>query len=172
MKNIIFKYGFIAGGIAGLLLFVSVMLYTNGTLDMKHGQWVGYGSMLVALVFVYFGVKQFRNIYSNGIITFKKAFTVGILISLVAAVTYALSWEIAHKTVATGFMDLMTQSYMDELRAGGATEEALTNAKQEMDGFVEMYKNPVVRFLLTVMEILPVGLVVSIFSAIVLKKKN
>ena len=138
---------------------------------MNYGQWVGYGSMLVALAFVYFGVKKFRDVYSNGSITFKKAFTVGILISLVAAVIYAITWEIAHKTVATGFMDLMTQNYIDELRTGGASEEALTKAKQEMDGFVEMYKNPMVRFLLTIMEMLPVGLVVSIFGAIVLKRK-
>lgn len=138
---------------------------------MKNGQWVGYGSMIVALAFVYVGIKIYRDVHSNGIITFKKAFIIGILISLVAAIIYAISWEIAHKTVATGFMDLMTQNYMDELRSSGATDEALQNAKIEMDGFVEMYKNPVVRFLLTVMEILPVGLVVTIGSAVMLMKK-
>jgi hypothetical protein len=172
MKKIVLTYGLIAGAITGVMLFVTGIMFNNGSLKMENGHYVGYTTMVIALSLVFFAVRNYRENHLGGVISFGKAFKVAFLVTLVAAVVYALSWEICYHTVAKGFSEMFSESYVKSVRDSGADEQAIQKAQTEMAEFIEIYKNPLVRFGMTVLEILPVGLIMSLLSAIILRKKT
>ncbi|MBT1709705.1 DUF4199 family protein [Fulvivirgaceae bacterium PWU5] len=171
MKKIVLINGVIAGAIAGGMLFISTPLVRDGMLSFDSGTLVGYTTMVVALSMVFFGIKSYRDQHLGGTITFGKALAVGALITVVASCVYALVWEVCYHTVASGFMDGMADYYLREKREEGATAAELEQYSREMNDMMVMYQNPFIRFGMTVMEILPVGVVLTLLSAVLLRKK-
>jgi len=172
MKKIILVYGSIAGVIVGAMFFITAPLYDNGTINFDNGMWVGYTSMVIALSLILFGVKSYRDNFSAGIITFGTGFKIGILITVVASLIYALSWEISYRTVSKGFTQKMKEYYVQNLKQEITNEAELKAEIAKQDELWEMYKNPFIRFGMTLMEIFPVGLIISLISAGLLRKKE
>ncbi|HMJ70840.1 MAG TPA: DUF4199 domain-containing protein [Cyclobacteriaceae bacterium] len=173
MKRIIITYGLISGMIAAaLMLFVNMPLVDSGVIDFNNGEVTGYTTMVIALSLVFFGVKTYRDKHANGVISFGKGVKVGLLISLIAAVIYALSWEVSFSTMYPDFMTKWTEHQLGELKASGASELELQKTSDEMAMMMEYYKNPFIRFAMTIVEILPVGLVITLISAALLRKKE
>lgn len=173
MKKIILIYGLIAGSIVAAMMLITMPMYNRGTLNMDNGELVGYTTMVIALSMVFFGIKSYRDNYANGSISFGKGFKVGILITLIASAMYGLAWEISYSKIGEEFTKKMTEKYYEDMKAEGATEAELQKAKEEWESFSEMYKNPIIRFGFTVfVEIFPVGLVITLVSAAVLKRKD
>jgi zinc transporter ZupT len=173
MKKVILIYGLIAGTIVAAMMLITMPMYNSGTLNMDNGELVGYTTMVIALSMVFFGIKSYRDNHANGSISFGKGFKVGILITLIASAMYGLAWEISYSKIGEDFTKKMTEKYYEDMKADGASEEELQKAKEQWESFSEMYKNPVVRFAFTVfVEIFPVGLVITLISAAVLRKKE
>lgn len=173
MKKIILIYGLIAGSIVAAMMFITMPMYKSGTLNLDNGELVGYTTMVIALALVFFGIKSYRDNHANGAISFGTGFKIGILITLIASVMYGLAWEVTYSKIGDEFMQKMNEKYFSDMKAEGATEEELQKAKEEMQSFVEMYKNPFVRFSFTVfVEIFPVGLVITLISAAMLRKRE
>src|SRR4051812_21595851 len=99
MKKIVIIYGLIAGAIVGTMLIITMPLYESGTLNFDNGELLGYTTMVVALSMVFFGVKSYRDNYSGGTITFGQGAKVGLLITLIASLIYAMSWEVSYNTM-------------------------------------------------------------------------
>lgn len=172
MKKIILIYGLIAGTIVAAMMLITMPMYNSGTLNMDNGELVGYSTMVIALSLVFFGIKSYRDNHLNGVITFGKGTKVGILITLVASIMYALSWEVLYSRMGEEFMQKMTERHFEKMKAEGATEAELAKAKEEWAGYAEMYKNPIIRFGMTMMEIFWVGVVITLLSAGLLRKKE
>lgn len=172
MKRTVLVYGLIAGAIVGAMLLITMPLYKSGTLNFDNGELLGYSTMTIALSLIFFGVKSYRDKNLGGEITFGKALQVGLLIMLVAGVIYSLCWEVSYRQVGDEFTQKMTQHYIDEKKTDGATEAELAEFKKEWESFSELYKNPVIRFGITLMEITPVGVVLSLLSAALLRRKD
>jgi ethanolamine transporter EutH len=172
MKKIIITYGIIAGTIVSAMLAISMPLYQKGTLNLDHGELLGYATMVVALSLIFFAVKSYRDNQLNGVISFGNGLKVGLLITLVAAVVYILTWEVIYQNLDESFFAKLGEYSFDKLKNAGATETELAEARQKMNDFNEMYKNPVVRAAVTLMEIAPVGIIISLLSAAVLRKKQ
>ena len=172
MKKIVLIYGLIAGVIVGAMMMITMPLYESGTLKLDNGEWLGYTTMVIALSMVFFGVKSYRDNHLGGSITFGNALKVGLLITLIAALIYALSWEITRLNMKGDFMVQYGEKQIEKMKAGGATEVELVEAKKKMDDFAAMYKNPFIRFGFTLMEIAPVGIIISLLSAALLRKKS
>jgi hypothetical protein len=173
MKKIILIYGLIAGSIVAAMMFITMPMYNNGSLNMDNGELVGYTTMVVALSLVFFGIKSYRDNQAKGTISFGTGFKVGILITLIASVMYGLAWEITYSKIGEEFTQKMTEKYYEDMKADGASEQELEEAKKEWDSFSEMYENPLFRFGFTVfVEIFPVGLLITLVSAGILRKKE
>jgi hypothetical protein len=172
MKRIVLIYGLIAGVIVGAMLLITMPMYNAGTLDLDNGELLGYTTMTIALSLIFFGVKSYRDKDLGGEISFGKAVQVGLLIMLVAGAIYALCWEISYRTMDGDFMAKMTQHYIDDMKADGATEAELAKAKADWESFSALYKNPVIRFGVTIMEITPVGVILTLLSATLLRRKD
>ncbi len=174
MRKVVLIFGLLAGTIVSIFLFVSTALMKEGTINFDNGEIVGYATMIIALSMIFFGIKSYRDNYQNGAITFGKGFQVGILITLVASLMYALSWETYYQTQPDdqpSFMDKYVEHSINKMRDDGASETEIKLATQEMENMAELYKNPLIRFGFTLVEILPVGLLITLISAGLLRKR-
>ena len=172
MKKIILVYGLIAGTIVGAMLMITMPLYENGMLKLDNGEWLGYTTMVVALSLVFFGVKSYRDHHLKGSISFGNGLKVGMLITLVASILYIVSWEFTYQNMKGDFIQLMSDRSQEKMKAKGASEEEMMEAKKKMEDFAVMYRNPAIRWAITFIEIVPVGILISLISAGLLRKKE
>lgn len=174
MKKNILVYGLIAGAIVSTLMLASVnyFSYCEGNVDYSTSMVIGYASMLLAFSLVYVGIRNYRNKYNGGVISFGKAFKIGILIALIASTVYVVAWLIAYYFFIPDFMDKYSSHMLAELKAGGASQAEIDAETKEMANFARMYQNPFFNAMMTYAEILPVGLVVTLISSLILKRKT
>ena len=158
-------YGAIAGAIAITVLVMSLALGPRNF----HSEWFGYLVMLAALSLIFVGVKRYRDVECGGTITFGRAFAVGLGIAVVAGLVYVLGWELYLAVSGRDFMADYTASILDSMRAKGASAQALHAKAAEMQKMAVQYRNPLFRLPMTFAEILPVGLVVALVSAALLR---
>lgn len=169
MGRIIAVYGVIAGVIVAIGMFINInFIASHGAMGMV----AGYLSMLVALIFVFVGVKRYRDVDLGGVIGFWKALGVGLGIGLVASVFYILGWELyMWQTGGTYLTDYIAQT-VEDMRAAGTPAAEIAKFSADMGAMAERYKNPLFRMALTLTEILPVALLVSIVSAALLRRSS
>ncbi|HEX9615745.1 MAG TPA: DUF4199 domain-containing protein [Bacteroidota bacterium] len=120
-------------------------------------------------------MKSFRDKHQNGIIRFGKAFTVGLLITLLASVVYVAGWEIYYRTndeIRTTFMPRYIDHTLDKMKEDGASAESIEETRKQMQELAELYEIMPIRLAMTLMEILPVGLVITLLSAAILRRRE
>lgn len=171
MKKTALVFGLING-----ILICSMMIYSTAACcknpETKGNDVLGYASMLVAAAFIFIGIKHFRDKYQDGFISFSKAFQVGLLITLIASTMYVVVWLIDYYVFIPEFMDKYSEHVLFRAKSAGATPAELAEKAKEMAEFKEMYKNPLFVVLITFVEVLPIGLIVALISAAVLKRKK
>ena len=159
-------YGAISGGIAAAVLTIGI---ASGSSNHTTSLWFGYLVMLVALSLIFVGVKRYRDIEGGGVIKFGRAFGLGVAIAAVAGVIYALTWESYLQISGYDFMADYTKSVLKSMQAEGATPAAIQAKAAEMNAMAESYKSPLFRIPMTFVEIFPVGLLVALISAALLR---
>lgn len=170
MKKNVMVFGLIAGVIVSVLMVLSMMRCYNDP-NLEHSMLIGYASMLLAFSFIFVGIKNYRDKYNDGLITFGKAFKIGALISLIASTIYVVVWLVDYYLFMPDFMDKYVAQALREVKTNGASSLELAKLSKELAFSQEMYKNPVMVVLSTYMEILPVGLLTSLVAALILRKK-
>ena len=174
MKKNIIIYGLIAGIIVSILMLFSVnsISHREGSFDYNRSLLIGYASMLIAFSLVFVGIRNYRDKYNAGVISFGKAFRIGIMIVLIASTIYVLTWLIDYFFFIPDFAEKYSAHMLDNLRASGASRAEIDKQTKELANFASMYKNPFYNAMMTYAEILPVGLVVTLISALILKRKS
>ena len=148
-----------------------LLMFTGKTMDFSRGELIGYASMIIAFSTIFFGIRSYRDDELSGRITFGQAFRIGIGITLVATAIYVIAWMIISNTIATDFMADYYQHSVEKIRASGLSEAQIEEKIEKMEKFAELYKNPIVKIGMTFLEIFPVGLVITLISSFILKKK-
>ncbi|NJN41752.1 MAG: DUF4199 domain-containing protein [Flammeovirgaceae bacterium] len=170
MNRTIIVYGLFSGFIITGLTFTTMPLWKEGILNFETGELIGYASMVVSLSLVFFGIRSYRDNYATGVISFGKGIRIGLLIAILASLVYVIGWEIYYQSTGNEFMSQYSSYYISKLEAEGASAEELGSRKTEMENIREMYKNPFLRFGITLSEILPVGIFIAFVSAAILKR--
>ncbi len=166
MKKIALVFGLVIGTILCInMVYMVNLIYTNA--EFIANDVLGYAAMVVIFSLVFFGIRNFRNKQLDGVISFAKAFKTGLLIVFVGSTMYVLVWLFYYYLFVPDFIDQYT-AYV--LRVCPASELAAKTA--EMENFKELYKNPLFVILITYFEVFPIGLVVALVSALILKKKS
>ncbi|MEP0007173.1 MAG: DUF4199 domain-containing protein [Balneola sp.] len=169
MKKIVFIYGVIAG-IINLAVSYLVFVVLGDAFSHSQNEVMGYLVMIVALSIIFVAIKQYRDKNLGGVIKFKTAFLVGLYISLIAGTIYVANWEIYMQAAGSDdFIEEYQSSMINNMKADGASEEAIQEQMEKNEYYKEMYSNTFFRILITYSEILPVGLIISLLSAFLLK---
>ena len=135
------------------------------------GAVVGYTSIVLSFLLVFFGIRSYRDNVGNGQITFSKAFVVGISITLISCICYVVTWEILYYNFLPDFMDKYGAHMVEKLKASGASAEAVQTQVDQVKKYKEMYANPLLNAAMTFIEPFPIGLVITLISAAVLKRR-
>jgi hypothetical protein len=174
MKKNIIVYGVIAGIIVSILMLISVnsVGHREGNFDYTRSLIIGYASMLIAFSLVYVGIRNYRDKYNNGVISFGKAFKIGIMIVLIASTVYVIAWLIDYFYFIPDFAEKYSAHMIDNLKASGASQAEIDKQTKEMADMATTLNNPFKNAMMTYLEILPVGLVVTLISSLILKRKT
>jgi hypothetical protein len=172
MKKIVLTFGLIAGAIVSAMMLITLPFHE--ALGNDRSLILGYTSMVIAFLLVFFGVRSYRDNIGGGAVRFGRAFAVGVLIAVVASLCYVATWEVIYFKFAPDYLTKYQARMLDKARAEGESEQSIALKKAEMDKFAVMYKNPAINAAMTFVEPLPVGLIVALVSAGVLsrRKKN
>lgn len=162
------RYALVYGGLAGAIA-ISVMVATLALDLTSHSLWFGYLIMLVALSLIFVGVKRYRDVECGGVIRFGRAFGLGLGIAVVAGLIYVIGWELYTALSGWNFMADYTASLLEQMRTEGASPAAIQAKQAEMREMAEMYANPLFRVPMIFAEIFPVGLIVALVSAALLR---
>ena len=166
MFSTAFRYGLIAGAISISVLVFGIVT-SSGQSNHGFGSVLfGYAVMLVALSTIFLAIRDYRNNKLGGVIKFLPALGLGVLISAIAGVIYMLGWEAYEYATHYAFADQYAASMIEHARAAGASVEAAT---AQAEAFKTQYANPLFRMPMTFAEIFPVGLLIAIISAAVLR---
>jgi hypothetical protein len=170
MKNTVLRFGLIAGAILSVVMLVTIPFHD--AIGWDRSMLVGYTTMLVAFLLIFFGVRSYREKVGGGTVRFGRALAVGALIGAVGSLCYVATWEVLYFTVASDYMTKYQAHVLDKERDSGATEDAIAQKKVEMEKFATLYKNPAINAAMTFLEPMPVALIVALVSAGVLSRRR
>lgn len=168
MRTTILKFGLMAGVISslGFLLVIG-----KDDMAFDNGMVYGFTSMAIAFALIFVAVKRYRDRQNGGAITFGNAFKIGLFISLIAATVYVVIWLFTLYLFVPDFAETYTSHCIAKMQAEGMPQPELAVKMAEMEEFKESYKNPVIVVLYTYTEILPVGILIALICAAVMKRK-
>jgi hypothetical protein len=169
MKRVVAVFGLISGLITSVLMGLSLLIADR--IGDGHSMLLGYTIMVASFLLIYFGIRSYRDNTLAGQISFGRAFTCGILITLITCVCYVAMWEVLYFNFMPHFMDGYFAEQIQKVQASGfdpATTAAKIAAIQHSQ---QLYQNPFVNMAYTLMEPLPVGLIITLISAAVLRRK-
>jgi Protein of unknown function (DUF4199) len=169
MKKTILKFGLISGGIMSLLMSATVPFAHK--IGNDKALFIGYTTMVLSFLLVYFGIRSYREDH-GGQITFWRGFGIGICIMLITCVCYVITWEIIYFNFMHDFMDQYGAHQIERARAAGASAAAIQAQIEQARKFKQMYENPLINSAMTFIEPFPVGFVIALLSAVILRKKT
>ena len=170
MLRTILIFGLLAGMVVAVPMNLMMIFGKEG--DGSHSLFTGYALMLLAFTFTFVGVKHYRDRTLGGVIRFLPALLVGLGISFVASLIYVVAWEITLHATNFAFMEDYSRAMIEGARAKGASPEKLAKLTAEMQSMQVKYANPLFRLPMTFVEIFPVGLVVSLATAGLLRNSR
>src|SRR5262245_26778266 len=129
MKKTVLTFGLISGAIAALVMFGTMPFV--GDVPFEYLTVLGYPIFVICFLMVFFGIRSYRENVGGGTITFGRAFTVGILITLISCVIYAISWDFIYRNFFPDFLEKYGNYMVEKQRAAGATPEQLNLMVQE-----------------------------------------
>lgn len=170
MKKTILTFGLLSGVISSLLMIATVPF--EHQIGFDNGLLVGYTAIVLSFLLVYFGIRSYRDNVGHGQVTFAKAFAVGISITLISCIFYVVTWEILYFHFLPGFMDKYGAYLVEKARASGASAAAIQAQLELAKKYKQIYDDPLLNAAMTFIEPFPVGLVITLISAAVLRKKT
>ena len=170
MKKIVLTFGLISGAVSASLMFVNMSFID--TIGFENGVYLGYTAIVISFLFVYFGIRSYRDNVQGGKITFGKAFQAGILITLISCVFYVGSWLVVYYKFIPDFVDKYAVYMVEEQRAKGASQADIDKTVVQAAEMREMLANPFMNAAMTFTEPFPVGLLITLVSAAVLAKRE
>jgi hypothetical protein len=162
MTRIVLSYGIIAG----------LAIIVTNTVSMELGQgevWLGFLVMIIAFSSIYVAVRQYRDQTLGGVVTFPAALFVGLGISAIASIVYVLVWELYLAATDFAFVDRYVEAMLQSRTFDVSSGAELVDAEREAEQFRVQYANPLFRLPATFLEVFPVGLVMSLISAALLR---
>jgi hypothetical protein len=170
MRRIVLTFGLIAGAVLSAMMLVTIPFMDR--IGFDRAMVIGYASMVLGFLMVYFGIRSYRDEVAGGHVTFGRALTVGLLITVVASVCYVATWQVVYHRVAPDFMEQYAAHEIAKARRSGATEAEVAAKAREMAEFSAMYQNPLFNAGFTFLEPLPVGVLLSLVSAGMLSRRR
>ncbi len=170
MKRIVWTFGLLAGAVLSVMMLLSAAFVEE--INFDKAEMIGYTTMVVAFLMVFFGIRSYRDNVLNGTIGFGRAFQVGILVTVIASVCYVATWQVVYYKMMPDFVEKYAEHTIEKAKASGASTQQIAEQTEKMAKFQELYKNPLINVAFTFVEPIPVGLLITLLSAGVLARRR
>lgn len=170
MKKTVLTFGLISGLMISVLMDGSLLL-ANRIGSGHNSMLLGYTMMVASFLLVYFGIRSYRDNTLEGQISFGRGFACGILITLITTACYVATWEVIYFNFMPHFMDSYWAAQISKVQASGLDAATTARKVAELQRSQQLYQNPLVNMAYTFIEPLPVGLVITLISAAILRRK-
>ena len=171
MKRVVLTFGLIAGAILSAMMAITVPLAEK--IGFDKGMIIGYTTMVLAFLLVFFGVRSYRDTVGGGRISFLRALGVGLLIMAIASICYVVTWEIIYHKFLPDFTEKYTAHAIENVRNSGKPPDEIAKEIQDMKQMMALYNgNIFFNMAVTFLEPLPVGLLMTLISALVLRRRE
>jgi len=168
MKKIVLTFGLISGAIMSALMLATVPFMHQ--IGMNRALVIGYTTMVLAFLLVFFGIRSYRENVGEGRISFGRALSVGLLIMLITCAFYVITWEFVYFNFMPDFAEKYAAFALEDARSKGASAADLAQQAEEMKKFQVLYNNIFYNVAFTLLEPLPVGLIMTFISALILRR--
>jgi hypothetical protein len=169
MKKTVLIFGLISGAILTAMMLVTLPFEVK--IGRDKAEILGYTTIVLAALLIFFGVRSYRENVGGGRLTFGRGFAVGVLIALISSSCYVGTWEIIYYTLMPDFADKYAAHMVEHAKASGASAQKVEEIERKAKEFKQMYNNPAINVAMTFAEVFPIGLVVTLASAGILRKK-
>ncbi len=170
MKKTVLIFGLISGAVAAAMMFATLPFADR--IGFDRGLIVGYTTIVLSFLLVFFGIRSYRENVGGGTISFGRAFAVGILITLISCVCYVVAWEILYYNFMPDFADKYGAHVLEKAKAAGASPEAIKAKMDEVKNLKHILDNPLLNAAATFIEPFPVGLIITLISALILRRRR
>jgi hypothetical protein len=173
MKKIVLTFGLIAGLIISVLMGGSMLFANKFSSGHSMGNMLlGYTMMVASFLLIYFGIRSYRDNTLAGQISFGRAFACGILIALITCVCYVAMWEILYFKFMPHVMDSYFAAQIHKVQSSGLDPATTASRVAAIQRSQQSYQNPLINMAYTFMEPLPVGLIITLVSAAILRRRD
>ena len=170
MKKIVLTFGLISGVMISVLMNGSILISSKS--GFGHSMALGYTMMVASFLLVYFGIRSYRDNVLSGQISFGRALACGLLTTAITCACYVVTWEIVFFNFMAHFMDGYFAAQVHRVQSS-ALDPATAAAKiAAIRHSQRLYQNPLVNMAYTLIEPLPVGVVITLVSAALLRRKD
>lgn len=169
MKKVVITFGLLSGAVVTGLMFLTLPFAER--IGFDRAVYVGYTTILISMLFVYFGVRSYRDNVLGGHMSFGSGFKAGILITLISSVCYVASWLVMYYGFMDGFGEKYAAYIVESAQARGASQAEIDVALTQGRDAIAMLDNPLINAAVSFTEPIPVGLLVTVISATVLRTK-
>jgi len=170
MKKTVLVFGTISGLISSLMILR--IGFGGQNINFDGGEVLGYASIVLSFILVFFGIRSYRENKLGGTISFGKAFKVGILITVVSSLIYVVAWMIVYYAMVPDFMDQYSNYVITKMKASGESAADIDKMMAQMETYKDIYKTPLGVAGVTFLEPFPVGLIITLVSSLILKRKR
>lgn len=170
MKKVVLTFGVLSGVLSAAMMASTVPFIE--AIGFDRGVVVGYTAIVISFLFVYFGIRSYRDNVLGGRISFGQGFRAGILITLISCLFYVSAWLVVYYNFMPDFADRYSAHLIEEERAKGASQADIDAIRQDGQEMKAMLDNPLVNAAVSFTEPFPVGLLITLVSAAVLKKQE
>jgi hypothetical protein len=169
MKKTILTFGLISGAVSALLMAAYVPFLDR--IGHERGAYYGYTGIVLSFLLVFFGIRSYRDSVGGGQISFGRGFALGIGITVITCLCYVAAWEVIYYNFMPDFWDKYGAYAVGKLQAAGASQAVIQAKLQEIQKYKQLYANPLINGAFTFLEPFPVGLVMTLASAAILRRK-
>jgi uncharacterized protein DUF4199 len=170
MRKVVVTFGLLSGAVSASLMLMTVPFMHR--IGFDYGLVVGYTAIVLSFLFVYFGIRSYRDNVAGGTVTFGRAFGIGLMIAVISSLCYVITWEFVYFNLMPDFWDKYSAYAIEHARASGATQQTIDETTRQMRELKQSLDNPLINAAYTFIEPFPVGVVVSLVSAGILRRRR
>jgi uncharacterized protein DUF4199 len=170
MRKTVLTFGVISGLISAVMMLATVPFMHKISSD--KGLIIGYTTIVLAGLLVFFGIRSYRDNVSGGKMTFARGLAVGILISLLSNCFYVATWEVVSYKFMPDFAEKYAAQMVEHAKSSGASQQKINETARQAEDFVRNYHNPLYKISMTFLEPFPVFVVIALVSAAILRKNS
>lgn len=170
MQKTVVRFG-LYGVVVMLVILIVTFLSFKGNHNWEVQEILGYVTIILSLLFVYFGIRHWRDNYNNGRLSFAQGLKLGSLITLFPSLAFGLFTLLEIFLLDPEITNKYYAHYQEKLKASTPPDK-LQEALQQLESEKEMFSSPFLQFVFMFLTVFLIGIVITVISSLILQSRG